>query len=51
MRGEPAEQRTERVDPPAGPAAPVGYEPPSYQLICLACEISAYAPDGEPPLF
>lgn len=27
------------------------YSPPSYEVICLACEISAYAPDGDPPLF
>jgi len=27
------------------------YEPPRYELICLACEISAYAPDSDLPLF
>jgi hypothetical protein len=27
------------------------YEPPTYEVICLACEISAYAPDGDTPLF
>jgi len=27
------------------------YEPPRYELICLACEISAYAPDTDLPLF
>jgi hypothetical protein len=27
------------------------YEPPTYEIICLACEISAYAPDGDTPLF
>lgn len=31
-------------------AAP--YEPPTFEVICLACEISAYAPDGDDtPLF
>ena len=25
--------------------------PPSFEVICLACEISSYAPDGELPLF
>jgi len=33
-------------------AAPeVRYEPPRFELICLACEISAYAPDSDLPLF
>lgn len=27
------------------------YEPPRFEVICLACEISAYAPDGDLPLF
>ena len=27
------------------------YEPPGYELISLACEISAYAPDSDLPLF
>lgn len=27
------------------------YAPPTAELICLACEISAYAPDGDVPLF
>ena len=27
------------------------YEPPRYEVICLACEISAYAPDDDLPLF
>jgi hypothetical protein len=34
------------------PAATVNrYEPPRYELISLACEISAYAPDSDLPLF
>ncbi len=28
-----------------------GWQPPSVEVICLACEISAYAPDGDLPLF
>ena len=31
--------------------ADAGYQPPRYELICLACEISAYAPDSDLPLF
>lgn len=27
------------------------WETPRYELICLACEISAYAPDEGGPLF
>jgi hypothetical protein len=27
------------------------WEPPGFEVICLACEISAYAPDGDEPLF
>lgn len=27
------------------------YQPPTFEVICLACEISAYAPDGDFPLF
>jgi hypothetical protein len=29
-------------------APPVPYEPPRFEVICLACEISAYAPDDQP---
>ncbi len=28
-----------------------GYAPPSFEVIPLDCEITAYAPDGEVPLF
>jgi hypothetical protein len=28
-----------------------GYEPPRFMVISLACEITAYAPDGDQPLF
>lgn len=31
------------------PAEP--WERPAFELICLACEISAYAPDEGEPLF
>ena len=27
------------------------WQPPSFEVICLACEISSYAPDGDLPLF
>ena len=28
------------------------YEPPTFEVVCLACEISAYAPDeDDSPLF
>jgi hypothetical protein len=35
--------------PPSPPARP--YEAPGFETISLACEISAYAPDGDVPLF
>jgi hypothetical protein len=51
--GQPAE-RAHQSGPTgletAGSAA-AGYEPPRYEVICLACEVSAYAPDGDIPLF
>jgi hypothetical protein len=37
--------RTELATPPTR------YEAPRFELICLACEISAYAPDSDLPLF
>lgn len=36
-----------RID---SPVTVHGYEPPRYEVICLACEISSYAPDGDWPL-
>ena len=43
-------------DAPAQTAAPertedTRYQPPTFEVICLACEISAYAPDDDFPLF
>lgn len=35
---------------PDGNATPDRWQPPTLELICLACEISAYAPDGDLPL-
>lgn len=37
----------ETADPTGGTA----YQAPTFEVICLACEISAYAPDDETPLF
>ena len=35
-----------------GSAVPVGpHEPPRFRVIPLDCEITAYAPDGDQPLF
>jgi len=36
--------------PPTSPAQS-RYEAPDFETISLACEISAYAPDGDLPLF
>ena len=35
---------------PQAQAAPP-YEPPRFEVIALDCEITAYAPDGDFPLF
>ena len=52
MRAPDGASNTE-TGPVAGPDPAAGsrYEPPRYELICLACEISAYAPDSDLPLF
>ncbi len=38
---------------PRAAAASSPYEPPAFEVIALACEVSAYAPDGgeSDPLF
>jgi hypothetical protein len=30
---------------------PTRYEPPRFEVLPLDCEITAYAPDGDEPLF
>ncbi len=35
---------SEAYEPVQTPA----YEPPTYELVTLCCEITAYAPDDEP---
>ena len=39
-------EKPETVETPAQP-----WEKPAFEVICLACEISAYAPDDGGPLF
>ena len=46
-----AEHRPEPDRPPRARHPETRYEPPRFELICLACEISAYAPDSDLPLF
>ena len=36
---------------PPTPPTPSRYEAPGFESISLACEISAYAPDSDVPLF
>lgn len=43
------EHRTD-VHAPARQAR-TGWEPPAFEVIPLDCEITAYAPDGNDPLF
>jgi hypothetical protein len=42
--------RSER-SPENPPAARPTWAKPSFELISLDCEITAYAPDGDTPLF
>ena len=42
------EERTQDGGTDEGPGR---YEPPRFVVISLGCEITAYAPDGDPPLF
>ena len=43
------------MEEPKAPTAPERderpYEPPAFRVIPLDCEITAYAPDGDDPLF
>jgi hypothetical protein len=45
------------MDPSSNPSLPDRREPapawerPAFEVVCLACEISAYAPDEGEPLF
>lgn len=41
---------TETRSEPA-PPAPAAWQRPACEVICLACEISAYVPDEGQPLF
>jgi len=38
-------------DAPVAASQAAVYERPSFEVISLDCEITAYAPDGDQPLF
>ena len=41
-------------DTPTAPSPPTRnsvYQPPTFEVISLDCEITSYAPDGDQPLF
>ena len=40
-------QEAKTTAPPAG-ASRRAYEPPSFEVIALDCEVTSYAPDDEP---
>ena len=42
------EDRSHRSMPTMAPAP---WEPPQFEVLSLDCEITAYAPDGDDPLF
>jgi hypothetical protein len=46
-----SETRNEQRETSATPATPVQTWRPAFEVISLACEISAYAPDDGGPLF
>jgi hypothetical protein len=41
----------EEVRAPGSVPTVAGWEPPRFEVIPLDCEITAYAPDGDQPLF
>lgn len=41
----------DRTHAAESPAPIARWERPAFEVICLACEISAYAPDEGEPLF
>jgi hypothetical protein len=48
----PVIDRSQHDRSQGAPAAPPSaWERPAFEVICLACEISAYAPDEGEPLF
>lgn len=49
MRPEPVSHTAQRASTAAAESG--RYEAPGYEVVCLACEISSYAPDGDSPLF
>ena len=45
-------EHRESVETPERATTPTAkWERPAFEVICLACEISAYAPDDGGPLF
>jgi len=42
---------TQTVASSEPPVVREAWESPGLEVICLACEISSYAPDGDLPLF
>ncbi len=49
MRNDPRDPAASATT--SNPEATQAYEPPRFEVIGLDCEITAYAPDGDDPLF
>jgi len=47
----PPERAAKPVAAPAQPQAGAPWQAPRFEVISLDCEISAYAPAGDEPLF
>lgn len=50
MRNDPRDAVSTPA-PPDATARAATWEPPRFEVIALDCEITAYAPDGDDPLF
>jgi hypothetical protein len=48
---EPKNRSEDRSLRSLSAAGPASWEPPQFEVLALDCEITAYAPDGDDPLF
>jgi len=51
MTREPDHRKEDRSGRSLQATGPAAWEPPRFEILSLDCEITAYAPDGDEPLF
>ena len=51
MPKEPKNRTEDRSLRSLQATGPASWEPPQFEVLSLDCEITAYAPDGDEPLF